>query len=66
MLEFLVSYSSLIVVIGVIISMITWKTSQLKNDLERLRLESERVNGKIDHIYTMMISFMQNESKRNK
>lgn len=66
MLDHIGEISSLIVVTGVIISMISWQTKQLKNELDRIRLNADRANERIDNMYTVMISFLQNESKRNK
>ena len=64
MLDHIGEISSLIVVTGVIISMISWQTKQLKNELDRIRLNADRANERIDNMYTVMISFLQNESKR--
>jgi hypothetical protein len=64
LLDHIGEVSSLIVVVGVIISMISWQTKQLKNELERIRLNADRANERIDNMYTVMISFLQNERKQ--
>jgi hypothetical protein len=64
LLEHIGEISSLIVVIGVIISMIFWQTRQLKAELERIRLNADRANERIDNMYNVMISFLQQEAKR--
>lgn len=64
LLDHIGEIASLLVVIGVIVFMISWQTRQLKAELERIRLNADRANERIDNMYTVMISFLQQEAKR--
>lgn len=56
--------SSLFVVIGVIISTISWQTRQLKNQLDSIKANADRANERIDNMYTVMLSFLQKEANK--